>query len=133
MTRGPRLLIVDDDAAYGAMLRLLLEDHGYAVAVAPTLREARAALAADDAYDAVLLDRFLPDGVGTDLIAEVRAAAPAAVICLASADALEPGDADLSVSKGSDPDAFIAALSERANAQRTGEGSPPGADGRDKS
>ena len=76
--RPPRrhLLVVDDEPHIGLLLRPHLEQLGYRVSLARTLRDARATLS-DRAtrLDAVLLDLHLPDGSGLDLLRELRGAA----------------------------------------------------------
>ncbi|MGI9270133.1 MAG: response regulator [Woeseiaceae bacterium] len=67
-----RALIVEDDPAFAFLLsRILQEDVGFEDAVlAANLAEARRALAGN-AYPLVLLDLGLPDGHGTELLAEL--------------------------------------------------------------
>jgi len=64
------VLVVEDDLQVTAALRDLLEREGYAVRVAGSIAEARAAL--DPSIDAMLLDWRLPDGEGIDLLKELR-------------------------------------------------------------
>ena len=65
-----RLLWVEDHATFVRVAgRQFLAAH--AVTVAASLAEARRALA-EGAFDAVLLDYDLPDGKGTDLVADLR-------------------------------------------------------------
>jgi signal transduction histidine kinase/DNA-binding response OmpR family regulator len=73
-TRPQRVLICEDDADVGALLRLLLERAGLAADVAGTLAEARASLRrrGDRGYAAVTLDLMLPDGSGLALLRELR-------------------------------------------------------------
>jgi DNA-binding response OmpR family regulator len=66
------LLVVDDEPHIGLVLRPYLEQLGYRVTFARSLREARAALAAARP-DGVLLDLHLPDGSGLDYLRELRA------------------------------------------------------------
>jgi two-component system phosphate regulon response regulator PhoB len=67
--------VIDDEPHIGLLLRPHLEAHGYRVALARTLAEARAALAESlPLPDGLLLDLHLPDGSGVDLLRELRAA-----------------------------------------------------------
>jgi DNA-binding response OmpR family regulator len=65
------LLVVDDEPHIGVLFRMQFERHGYRVSVARTLDEARRVLAAGSP-DLMLLDIHLPDGLGLELLAEVR-------------------------------------------------------------
>ncbi len=69
--RGERILVVDDEAGIRATLSGILEDEGYAVAAVGTAAEATARLQAE-AFDAVLLDLWLPDRDGLELLSEMR-------------------------------------------------------------
>jgi len=80
-----RIVLVDDHPALRRALAIMLdrEPDLAVVGQAGTLAEARALLAAGTPVDAALVDLQLPDGRGTDLIRELRAAtAPAAVVVL---------------------------------------------------
>lgn len=72
--RTRQILIVDDEPHIGMLLRLQLEQRGYALRLARNLAEARAALKTPPPPDAVLLDLHLPDGSGVDLLRELRQA-----------------------------------------------------------
>jgi DNA-binding response OmpR family regulator len=67
------LLVVDDEEVIRRTLRRYFEHHGYEVAEAPDLAEARASLRTR-APDGVLLDKNLPGGSGVEFISEVRQA-----------------------------------------------------------
>ena len=75
MAPGRRhLLVVDDEPHIGLLLRPHLERLGYAVSLARTLADARAAFGDREApLDAMLLDLHLPDGSGLELLRELRA------------------------------------------------------------
>jgi two-component system nitrogen regulation response regulator NtrX len=66
-----RILIVDDEAGIRSSLSGILEDEGYRVAAASTSSEAARRLGAE-AFDLVLLDLWLPDRDGLELLAELR-------------------------------------------------------------
>jgi len=72
--------VVEDDPVIAGTLRGMLDAPGpYALAwLAGDLQQARAQLASP--FDVLLLDLGLPDGRGTQLIPQVRAAAPRAFI-----------------------------------------------------
>ena len=57
------VLVVEDDANLRLTLEDNLEEQGYTVRTAATVKEAEAALA-QDAFDVVVLDLMLPDGDG---------------------------------------------------------------------
>lgn len=68
-----RLLVVEDEKDIATLTRDNLKRHGFAVDIAETLDDARAATAAVQ-YDLILLDLMLPDGDGVKFIREFRAA-----------------------------------------------------------
>ncbi len=68
-----RLLVVEDNDKLRASLKKGLEQEGYAVDLAPDVEEARILIATfREGYDAVLLDRMLPDGDGMALCGSLR-------------------------------------------------------------
>ncbi len=67
-----RILIVEDDRPIAENLYDFLEAHGHQCDFAPSLAGARA-LVATSAFDAVILDRNLPDGDGATLLRDLRA------------------------------------------------------------
>lgn len=80
-----RILYVEDNTYDAELTRRELnrQASGHHVDVVPMLRDAREHLAADSAYDLLLLDLQLPDGSGLDLLAEVRERAlPLAIVVL---------------------------------------------------
>lgn len=65
------ILVVDDEAEIRTALEEILREEGYGVATAANAAEARTRL--DDApYDAVLLDIWLPDRDGLDVLGEIH-------------------------------------------------------------
>lgn len=70
---GPLVLICEDDPDLAHSLAGLLKSRGFAVHLAPTLERARRLLSST-VYAAITLDLVLADGLGTDLIHELRAA-----------------------------------------------------------
>jgi len=65
------ILIVDDEAEIRDSLESILKEEGYLATTAATAGEALVLLA-DAAYDAVLLDIWLPDRDGLDTLADIR-------------------------------------------------------------
>jgi two-component system response regulator PilR (NtrC family) len=78
---SPRILVVDDEADLRELLEITLLKMGLDVDCAATLREARR-LVEDNAYQLVLTDMRLPDGLGLELVREVSSSSktPIAVI-----------------------------------------------------
>jgi CheY-like chemotaxis protein len=82
MTRGARVLHVEDDAGYATMFQMVLEGENLPVQTASTGNQALKALRAGSPPDqrepdgpparVVVLDLTLPDMHGTQLLAEVR-------------------------------------------------------------
>ena len=65
------ILVVDDEAGIRSSLEEILREEDYGVATAATAAEARV-LVEDAPYDVVLLDIWLPDRDGLDVLAEIR-------------------------------------------------------------
>ena len=65
------ILVVDDEADIRESLESILRDEGYAVATTGTAAEALE-LIRDVEYDAILLDIWLPDGDGLDVLGRIR-------------------------------------------------------------
>jgi len=66
-----RILVVDDEAGIRSTLSGILEDEGYQIASAGTAAEAALRLGSES-FDAVLLDLWLPDRDGLELLSELR-------------------------------------------------------------
>jgi two-component system nitrogen regulation response regulator NtrX len=81
----PSVLIVDDEANIRSSLEGALGREGYQVESAATAAEARARLR--DSYDYLLLDVWLPDGSGLDLLRDALAADPETVAIMMSGHA----------------------------------------------
>jgi DNA-binding NtrC family response regulator len=84
VTRGRRILVVDDEEVIRDVLATLLEKDGYEVGVASTAAEAIALFEAEP-YDVVLLDLMLPDRPGLDVLREIRKQDPDAVVVIVTA------------------------------------------------
>ena len=65
------VLIVDDEADIRESLEVILSEENYSITTAATASEALALLRDAD-YQAVLLDIWLPDGDGLDILAQIR-------------------------------------------------------------
>jgi DNA-binding response OmpR family regulator len=78
-----RILVVEDDEDTASFLGYVLEDEAHRVDTAATLAQARV-LYKEGGYDAVLLDRGLPDGDGLDFCREVREDGRAKVVVLSA-------------------------------------------------
>lgn len=72
---GERILLVEDDAAVGEVVRLCLEASGYDVDVVGTCRAAEEAFRSSRP-DAVLVDYRLPDGTALDILPGFRVGDP---------------------------------------------------------
>ncbi|WP_347402479.1 hybrid sensor histidine kinase/response regulator [Corallococcus macrosporus] len=70
----PRVLVVDDNAAFLDNMKELLEDQGYAVSSATSCAGALAH--APSGFDVALVDIRLPDGEGTKLAPQLKALVP---------------------------------------------------------
>ncbi|REJ82606.1 MAG: sigma-54-dependent Fis family transcriptional regulator [Acidobacteria bacterium] len=66
-----RVLVVDDEEGIRETLAEILADEGYRYHTVGSVGAARAALA-EQAFDLVLLDVWLPDGDGVDFLVELR-------------------------------------------------------------
>ena len=65
------ILVVDDEAEIRTSLEEILSEEGYGVASAATAAEAMVLLQ-DTPYDVVLLDIWLPDRDGLDVLADMH-------------------------------------------------------------
>lgn len=79
-----RVLIVDDDIAFGRTLGRALRRRGYDVVNCASAGEAREVLPGES-VDVVVLDYQLPDADGLALLAELKTAAAGAVFLMATA------------------------------------------------
>jgi two-component system nitrogen regulation response regulator NtrX len=81
----PRILLVDDEPNIVKSVGDALGRDGYAVTTAATVAEARARLT--EPFDCALLDVWLPDGSGLDLLTELIVAQPSCVAIMISGHA----------------------------------------------
>ena len=117
-----QVLIVDDDSAIRELLREFLAEEGLATREAASAAEARQALEASD-LDVILLDMWLPDGDGLDVLDSLRGRPEIPVIVITADSsssrtirAMQAGAFDYLV-KPLEPEAVRAAL-RRALEQR---------------
>lgn len=110
----PNVLLIEDDESNRITLSVLLEDEGFAIVEAGSCAEARDRLNASDAsYDLILTDMHLGDGLGTDLVPEMRAKFPKAKVVLISGSARPedmPDTMDALVPKGTEFSATLKIL-----------------------
>ena len=84
-----RLLLVEDEVRLAEVVRRGLIEHSYAVDLAGTSAEALDLALVND-YDAIILDRRLPDGDGAQVAAELRRnGTQTPVLMLTARDAVE--------------------------------------------
>ena len=77
VSRPVRILLVDEEETFTHVVRLALELEGWEVT---TVHSAAGAIADRSRPDVVLLDMMLPDGLGTDVVAAMRARGSQAVV-----------------------------------------------------
>lgn len=78
-----RVLVVEDEEPIRRLLVNTLKAHGYVVAEAATLQQARVQVTTDPP-EAMLLDLGLPDGDGIDLVREVRSWSTLPIVVLSA-------------------------------------------------
>lgn len=81
----PAVLLVDDDPAILRGFDRFLTAAGYAVSEASSLGEAKEQMGARH-FDAMILDLYLPDGRGSDWIAELKAEHPSLAIIVVTGE-----------------------------------------------
>jgi DNA-binding NarL/FixJ family response regulator len=79
-----RMMIVEDHSAFAQALKLVLGPDTR-ISLARTLEEGRAMIGTAEPFDVVVLDLSLPDGVGTELIPEIRERNPRTSVVVLSA------------------------------------------------
>ena len=75
ITQGKRILLVDDDAAVRSSIKLLLSIDRHMVTEAASADEALH-LFAGAQYDLVIMDYFMPDTLGDELVQNMRQLVP---------------------------------------------------------
>jgi len=102
------ILLVDDEPEICLLLSNILRRAGTECAIAHSLEQGRAALQSSH-FDAVFVDVHLPDGLGYDLIPDIKASQPGArSIAISAVDA----ERDRAVAAGAD--LFVAKPFNRA-------------------
>lgn len=90
------VLVLEDDTSISELLTWILTDAGYAVTCVASLREARRACS-ESIPDVVIADLLLPDGLGSDLVYELKSNlngnAPRAIVMSAVPQARQHADA----------------------------------------
>lgn len=125
-----KALLLDDSETNRLTFGALLEDGEFGVTECGTLAEARRHLDRTT-FEVVFLDLHLPDGLGTDLIPEVRRRHPRTVIVLLSGTLVSeaPVGADIVARKADNPVPLIDRVRlciAGAGRPRTGERRVPG-------
>ena len=95
----PHLLVVDDDARLGELLRRYLSDGGFRVTIAGDASEARAHLESF-AFDLVVLDVMMPGESGLDLTRALRREGRVPILLLSAM--AEPEDRVNGLEQGAD-------------------------------
>ncbi len=130
--KGPKVVVVDDEAAIRRLLKAALERAGYYVVEASTAREAQNAMDIDRP-EAVLLDLGLPDREGLELVPLIaKSGAALLVISAREATAEKIAALDLGaddyVTKPFDTDEVLArlrrALRQRVSGERKSRSKP---------
>lgn len=109
-----RVLLIDDETEICFLLSNVLRRAGVACDIAHTMVEGRVQMRSGE-YEVVFLDIHLPDGLGYDLIPQIRIDQPGArVIAISAVDherakATEKG-ADLFIAKPFDRDSILGGL-----------------------
>ncbi|WP_456342982.1 response regulator, partial [Thermovibrio sp.] len=79
-----RVLVLEDEASLRDILALILEDFGYEVEEAGSLKEAREKLNEEE-FDLALVDLRLPDGSGMELVREIKRRSPETEVIIITA------------------------------------------------
>ena len=83
-----RILCIDDHEDTSEMLKLLLIQEDYEVAIAVTMQQALE-LATKEEFDLYVFDKHLPDGSGIDLCTKLNEATPGVPCILYTGDAYD--------------------------------------------
>jgi DNA-binding response OmpR family regulator len=114
-----RILIVEDEVDIRSLMSFVLERAGYDAVCVAAVTEARAAISLHT-FDAALVDLYLPDGRGDEVVGLLRAESPATRIVVTSAFTQSPlaprfetEAGDTFLPKPFNPAALIAAVASR--------------------
>jgi CheY-like chemotaxis protein len=98
-TSMPRALVVDDHAEVRTMISLVLRMNRFEVVEAANTAAAMRLYESDAGFDLAIVDMFLGEASGSDLIAALRARSPALPVIAVSGmtvlDCLSPGLSDV--------------------------------------
>ncbi len=83
---GQELLIVDDEPSVTRLFSEFLSNQGHAVSIAASIKEADEMLRGKD-FHAIIIDQYLPDGQGIDLIRQIRSSHPSAAVVMITGQA----------------------------------------------
>ncbi|MEO8069751.1 MAG: response regulator [Flavobacteriales bacterium] len=108
---GPPVLLVDDETEICLLIASALRKDGVPSVVTHSLSDARRCLA-NTQFGAVVLDIHLPDGLGYDLIPEIKARSANTAIIVISAV-----DTERETALGRGADAFVAKPFDRSAIQ----------------
>lgn len=108
------VLLIDDETEICFLLKNLLRREGFRCDMAHSMAEGRAQLGAGS-YDAVFLDIHLPDGLGYQMIPEIRHKQPGAQVIAISAvdneqEHARDNGADLFIPKPFDKSSILGGL-----------------------
>jgi two-component system, OmpR family, phosphate regulon response regulator OmpR len=95
----PHILVVDDDARLRKLLARYLAEHGFLVATAEDVIDARGKLASF-AFDLIVLDLMMPGESGLSLAADLRRRSPVPILMLTAMG--EPEDRIAGLERGAD-------------------------------
>ena len=115
-----RVMLVEDHSAFAQAFELVLgQVESTEVILARTLEEGRALLRGGGSFDVVLLDLTLPDGEGTELMAEIRRRHPETPVAVLSArddvdEAASNAGADAAIPKDTSLPDIISSLRQLA-------------------
>ncbi len=126
-----RILIVEDDSSLNQMLSLHFEDQDFEVVGVDNCADALGRLPQQD-YDLVLLDQQLPDGLGIDLLSQIRELKPEQPVIMMTGqhdlelaiDAIKGGAAEF-IHKPIRTDALQQVVDKVLNARRLSAQAPP--------
>jgi len=71
MNRAARILVIDDDADIGIMIKMMLEYKGYSVSVAVRADQAEEMIG-DESFDLLIMDMLLSGTNGIDLCRDLK-------------------------------------------------------------
>lgn len=132
-----RILVVDDDEAIRRFVTVLLEDEGHEVVSAVHGADALDVVAADDAFDLIVLDMRMPVMDGSEFLEQVagRDPQPRMLVMTAARDLTEQSPAVRNaahISKPFDLDAFLASVGRLLDDPPTSPDARPLADPRSR-